>query len=119
MKRALDKEKQEAMLHEDSRVIEQAKSLLQNPSKKQIGGNFFYTNVDIEKQATPQASEGMEEQNAGDQQEEADNREIENNIQQQGSSVNLIQANSLNTSNFRVPRVWVRSNLNRRSDKEL
>lgn len=119
MKRALDKEKQEALLHEDSRVIEQAKSLLQNPSKKQIGGNFFYTNVDIEKQATPQAGEGMEEQNAGDQQEEVENREIENNIQQQGSSVNLIQANSLNTSNFRVPRVWVRSNLNRRSDKEL
>lgn len=85
MKRALEKEKQGAMMHEDSRVIEQAKSLLQNPSKKQIGANFFYTNVDIEKQATPQSGDGMEEQIAGDQQEEAENQEIENNIQQ-GSS---------------------------------
>lgn len=101
MKRALDKEKQEAMMHEDSRVIEQAKSLLQNPSRKQIGGNFFYTNVDIEKQATPQAYEGMEEQNVVDQQEEAENQEIENNIQQ-GSSLRLNQANSPTSSNSRV-----------------
>jgi len=82
MKRALDKQKQIAMLHDDSRIVEQAKSLVQNPSKKQIGGNFFYTNVDYEKQSTPTPGEGMEEQHADQQQEDAENQEIETNMQQ-------------------------------------
>lgn len=102
MKRALDKEKHEAMLHEDSRVVEQAKSLLQNPSKKQIGGNFFYTNVDIEKQSTPTPGEGMEEQNADHQQEDAENQEIETNMQQ-GTPCFLTQDSLQTNSKYRLP----------------
>lgn len=83
MKRVLEKEKQEALLHEDSRVIEQAKSLIQNPSKKNVGGNFFYTNVDIEKQTAQQILEQETKEIHDNEQQE--NELIEEDMQQRNN----------------------------------
>jgi hypothetical protein len=82
MKRAIEKQKQDALIHEDSRIIEQAKSLLQNPSRKNIAGNFFYTNVDIEKAAATPSQDQEQDQASNQQEELPENQELEEKIQQ-------------------------------------